>query len=106
MCAAKDRIYLFGGSVNDKATSVAFSYNPASQAWEKLADMPTARTASFACVSSDGLIYVIGGMANSMPLNCVEVYDADSGTWIKKSGMIVKRWDAGCGYSDGKIYVF
>ncbi len=60
------KIYVIGGSVHDKklgrdvATSLVEVYDPATNRWEKRADMPTERGATDAVVV-EGKIYVIGG---------------------------------------------
>ena len=60
------KIYVIGGSVHDKklgrdvATSLVEVYDPATDRWEKRADMPTERGATHAVVI-DSKIYVIGG---------------------------------------------
>ncbi|MXY27340.1 hypothetical protein F4Y59_04140 [Candidatus Poribacteria bacterium] len=122
------KIYLFGGTLFENArgrkrenepgiwrgpfgTSVAEVYDPRTNTWERLADMPTARAHARAAVV-DGKIYVIGGYAgidnrgeNLRFPKVTEVYDPQTDTWERKQDMLVARRSFGIGVVAGKIYV-
>ncbi|XP_055350096.1 kelch-like protein 17 [Paramacrobiotus metropolitanus] len=109
MVATNDRLYVFGGTTKSGENLIAlnsvFYYDPAVDAWNKLADMPTARRWCSACVGLNGVIYVIGGYSDGDNGRCVEAYETSNDRWLKKSDMISNRCGAGCAYVDGKIYV-
>ncbi|XP_055347726.1 kelch-like protein 12 [Paramacrobiotus metropolitanus] len=108
MVASRDRVYTFGGCSEPEAdhpVNSTFCYNPETDAWSKLADMPTARSFCSACVGPNGYIYVIGGENSGEALRCVEAYDPTSGQWLKKRDTINEHCAAGYAYVDGKIYV-
>jgi N-acetylneuraminic acid mutarotase len=77
-------------------------------AWTTLADMPTARMAAAAATSSsDGKIYVFGGIDTGDGLTTVEAYDSRDDTWVPRASMPTARWGlAAAEGPDHKIYVF
>ncbi|XP_055354674.1 kelch-like protein diablo [Paramacrobiotus metropolitanus] len=98
--ACGGRLYMFGGKMLSsrtdtyQATASAYCYDPASDAWKKLAPMPTARSHCRACVGHDGRIYVTGGYIGgdfNQTIDCVEAYDVQTNQWQSKRAMIVAR---------------
>ena len=79
-------------------------YDPATDAWEKRADMPGPRqTAGLGVV--DGKIYVIGGwLPGDVGLSTVEVYDPAMDKWERKSDMPTARPAFGVSVVGGRIY--
>lgn len=80
------RIYLFGGSEYSVAngfelipSTLATLYEPASQTWLPVANMPTAKaTRGFA---KDGMIYLLGGDRYMTPMSVFEQYDPRHDSW-------------------------
>ncbi len=115
------KVYLIGGSVYDKAKRdrgifgplgipTVEVYDTQTNAWQRVADMPTSRHAAKAAVVN-GTIYVFGGShgeANALlrkyPVN-VEAYNPRTNTWIQKQDMPVPRVDFDIGVVDGKIHL-
>lgn len=85
------RIYVFGGSGLNGAATTVFSdrfqyYDIASDTWNPLPDMPTAREAKGKIVNDK--LYVIGGF-NGTPSRLINVYDLKTNLWIDKYTMPV-----------------
>ena len=112
----ESKIYLIGGTLfeNDRDGPFGMSlmevYDPQTNTWKRLADMPTARTGSRAAVV-DGKIYVLAGKmskddqaVNFKTWKVVEMYDPQTDTWVRKQGMFLRRASFGIGVVAGKIY--
>ena len=109
------KIYLIGGTPFQNrrgpyGLSTVEVYDPKTNRWEQVADMPTPRTSTETAVIN-GTIYVCGGYngidnraANLKFLDIVEAYDPQKDTWTKKQGMSVARIDFGMAAVAGKIY--
>lgn len=109
------KIYLIGGTPFQNrrgpyGLSTVEMYDPKTNRWEQVADMPTPRTSTETAVIN-GTIYVCGGYngidnraANLKFLDVVEAYDPQKDTWTKKQGMSVARIDFGMAAVTGKIY--
>jgi hypothetical protein len=102
------RLYVFGGSTSafSGAVSNAGVYDPVTNQWRALSDMPAARGGACAC-QAGGMIYVIGGMdSEGNSLGSVDVYDPNGGSWVGITDMQTRRDNPGCAGIDGKVYVF
>ena len=109
------KIYLIGGTPFQNrrgpyGLSTVEVYDPKTNSWEQVADMPTPRTSTETAVVN-GTIYVCGGYngidnraVNLKFLDIVEAYDPQTDTWTRKQGMSVSRVDFGVGAVAGKIY--
>ena len=121
------KIYLIGGTLFEHARGVRRDpgpgiwrgpfgmslmevYDPETDAWQKLADMPTIRAGAKTAVV-DGKIYVMGGYAgkdnqgvNFKFLKAVEMYDPQTDTWVRKQDLSIPRIQFGVGVVAGKIY--
>ena len=109
------KIYLIGGTPFQNrrgpyGLSTVEVYDPKTNSWEQVADMPTSRTKAKTAVVN-GTIYVCGGyngadnrLVNLKFLDIVEAYDPQTDTWTRKQGMSVSRVDFGMGVVAGKIY--
>ena len=85
-------------------------YDPETNTWQRLADIPTARSEPMTAVV-DGNIYVLAGYigkdnrgVNIKNLKAVEVYDPQIDTWVRKQDMPIPRTQFGTGVIAGKIY--
>lgn len=109
------KIYLIGGTPFQNrrgpyGLSTVEVYDPKTNSWEQVADMPTPRTSAEVAVVN-GTIYVCGGyngidnrLVNLKFLDVVEAYDPQNDTWARKQGMSGGRVDFGMGVVAGKIY--
>ncbi|MCE2415928.1 hypothetical protein J4G07_18250 [Candidatus Poribacteria bacterium] len=85
-------------------------YDPETNTWERLTDMPTVRSDAKAAVVA-GRIYVLAGRVgkdnrhvNLTTLKVVEMYDPETDTWVRKQDMSRRRAAFGIGVVAGKIY--
>ena len=110
------KIYLIGGTLFENEQDGPFGmslvevYDPETNTWQRVADMPTARTGTRAAVV-DGKIYVLAGKAakdnqavNFKTWKVVEMYDPQTDTWVRKQNMSRRRASFGIGVVAGKIY--
>jgi N-acetylneuraminic acid mutarotase len=101
------KIYVFGGDPGGGTTlGTSYEYDPASNAWQTKADLPTPRMRHSAC-AINGKIYVIGGTPHNHGddvLATVEEYDPATDTWTRKADMPTPRHSLTTSVVDGKIY--
>ena len=121
------KIYVIGGTLFEHARGVLREpgpgiwrgpfgmslvevYDPETNTWQRLADMPTVRAGAKTAVV-DGKIYVMGGYAgkdnhgkNFKILKVVEMYDPQTDTWVRKQDLPIRRMQFGVGVVAGKIY--
>ena len=114
-------IYVIGGwngnvEGNDPEAETALPtvevYNPATDQWKKVADLPTPR-ARYAAAMVDGKIYVFGGRRVvdrrgkkvKKTLKSVEVYDPAADAWEQKADAPVARYRTAAAVIKGKIYI-
>ena len=109
------KIYLIGGTPLQNrrgpyGLSTVEVYDPKTNSWEQVADMPTPRASTETAVIN-GTIYVCGGyngadnrLVNLKFLDIVEAYDPQTDTWVRKQGMSIPRKQFGVGVVAGKIY--
>jgi N-acetylneuraminic acid mutarotase len=94
------------GGANTVFLNSVETYNPATNAWSTLANMPTAR--AFLCGAAvNGLFYAIGGAnTNSgQRLNANEAYNPAMNSWATMAFMPTPRSNVACGTINGMIYV-
>jgi len=86
------------------SNSLAFAEEP-SQGWERLADMPEARSEMESAVI-DEKIYVMGGLSNTESItNSVFIFDTTDESWSIGTPMTLELHHAGAASYDGKLYV-
>ncbi|MBI4419300.1 MAG: hypothetical protein HY560_00600, partial [Gemmatimonadetes bacterium] len=100
-------IYVFGGLV-DPATGVsestAWAYNPKTNSWRTLANLPAPRSALAAAVNGLGLAYAIGGDVDGVPVNTTFRYDPVADRWTQVASMGTPRQGLGAATAaDGRI---
>ena len=114
-----NKIYTFGGYtyVNNgqtgnvqTASNAAQVYDPATNTWAILPNLPTARYHP-GCAVLNNKIYVLGGYvtpANSAPtvLGTNEEYDPTAGTYATRANMKTPRWRVGAASLFNNIYTF
>ena len=120
-CVVDGKIFVIGGSLQlewdeygDLSLSTVEMYDPETDTWEGMANMPTVRSNVSVSVV-DGKIYAIGGSKTkkyqvprgfgheSEELPTVEMYDPATDTWTQKADMPTPRKTKTC-VVDGKIY--
>ncbi|MBN7768885.1 hypothetical protein KUV44_00300 [Marinobacter daepoensis] len=101
-------IYVFGGSTAPFSGAVnnAAVYSPASNSWQALPPMPTARGGATA-QSINGQLVVVGGMAaDGASLAVVEAYNPSTGQWNTLPSMQIRRDNPGSAVLNNELYVF
>ncbi len=104
------KIYTFGGangsggSNGSGALNICEVFDPVTNIWSSLPEMPTPRWRSCA-VLLNGKVYVMGGY-NSGVVNTVEIYDTLTNAWSEgDTESFCARSDFAAEVIDGKIYV-
>ena len=118
------KIYLIGGSLFENVKlkpgkrlqgpfglSMVEVYDPQTNKWRSVADMPTPRTSARAAVVNS-IIYVFGGYngKDNLGVNLnfpvvVEAYDPATDTWTRKGDMPFSRVEFDLGVVAGKVYL-
>jgi N-acetylneuraminic acid mutarotase len=107
-----NKIYAIGGSnlysLNPSKTIYSTNevYAPLTNAWTKLAPLPTPVTANTSTVGLNGKIYVVGGLSASGVSNLVQIYDIASNTWALGTPIPTPRFYAYAGVLSGQVVVF
>lgn len=106
----RGRLYVAGGFRDSAGLSGPgnglFRYDPATNRWRRLANMPTARGALAAAVS-DGRLFAVGGSDSSgKDSKAVEIYNFKTGRWRKGRPLRVARNHLAAAAAGGSIYVF
>lgn len=105
MAAADDRIWLAGGYTGRlqvaEATRRLDAYDPATDAWTAMPDMPGRRAAGF-LVALDGRLHVVGGIGDAP--DRMWIYDVAAGAWSDAPGP-TPREHLGAAASGGRVYV-
>ncbi|MGG7440084.1 Kelch repeat-containing protein [Chryseobacterium arthrosphaerae] len=100
-----DKIYVFGGSGLNGAPiySDQFQYyDIASDTWNPLPDMPTAKETKGKIVNNK--LYVIGGF-NGTSSNLIDVFDLDTNRWTHQYKMPVGVSGHSLAVADSKIFI-
>jgi N-acetylneuraminic acid mutarotase len=104
------RIYVLGGLVpglgGAGATATAEVYDPTSDRWAAIADMPAPRHHLMAA-AVDGYVYAIGGFDETgfNPVDTVWRYDPASDTWETRAGLPAPVGAGAAAVADGTIYL-
>lgn len=99
-------VYLIGGAREGAATPRVDVYDPESDLWTQLADMPAPRAGHAAAVL-DGRIHVFGGRGAdlSQTLSDHLVYDIAGNRWEAAEGLPAARTDAAAAVLGDRIYL-
>lgn len=101
----QERLYLFGGGNQSAPLPGSEVFDPTTNQWRVLANMPSERLGARAVVLGDR-IYVIGGVdRNGAPSARVDVYDPAANTWSLFGALQTPRGAAAVGNLGGRIYV-
>ncbi|TYC68123.1 hypothetical protein EH183_40310 [Streptomyces sp. CB01881] len=79
MASLDGRVLVFGGRPDDGATptAAAFAFDPATDRWTAVTDMPGPRDEEGAAVGPDGAVYLVGGTRGSTESTLGTVPDVD-----------------------------
>ena len=110
------KIYVLGGEVVDpdtdadedgtSATGRVDVYDPATDSWQQMAAMPTAKYAHTAAIL-DGKIYVTGGYdSDGQGKNGCDAYDPVTNTWTTIASLSEPRGHHASAVVNGKLCVF
>ena len=101
------KIYIAGGlDQGSKATTHAYRYDPATDSWERIADLPAARHHMPLAVVHDTL-YAVGGLAGS-PFQgqaTLWAYSRDLNRWFARAPMPISRGASAAAEVDGQLVV-
>jgi len=73
-----NKIYLFGGSNSDGFSNRLYEFNPQTNTWTRLPDMPEAKQTNGEIIN--GVLYIFGGYAGSTS-NRIDSYNIQDLTW-------------------------
>ena len=103
---ADGRLFAIGGRKGSVNLDAVEAYDPATNSWETLAPMPTAR-GGMAIGTIDGSIHTAGGedlqALSTYPQH--EVFDTATGTWSTAPDLPTKRHGVAGAVVDGRWYV-
>ena len=100
-------IYIPGGRRSgDPAdiSNVFERYDPRTESWERLPDLPQPRSA-YALAALEGKLYLLGGWDGSSYRREVFEYDPDQNTWQERAPMPTARAYADAAVVEGSIFV-
>lgn len=96
-------VYVFGGRTFQAITDTANRYDPGTDSWVPLQNMPNGPDSRlFAQYGGNGKIYVMGGTTGGS-LN--RIYDIATNTWSSGAQIPGSLVHAGHAYSNGRIFV-
>jgi len=102
------KIYVIGGfPTHYSVTSAVERYDPTTDTWTRMADMPSARCGHATCAYGEK-IFVFGGVtpdAYSQARNNIYVYDTKTDTWAEKGPMPYANALCGVAVVDDLIYL-
>ena len=107
VAGADGRIYVLGGYNPSNQGSAVDAYDPGSNAWSTVTDLPAAGSEFAVTAGRDGRIYVLGGYDSSSNVSAqAEVYDPASNLWTTLPPLPTPLVDAAAATGpDGRIYV-
>jgi N-acetylneuraminic acid mutarotase len=73
-----DKIYIFGGANDSGSSNRLYEFDPATDQWARLPDMPEAKSTGGIVV--DGTLYVFGGYTGTTSTR-IDAYDIENQTW-------------------------
>jgi N-acetylneuraminic acid mutarotase len=102
--ALGERIYLLGGR-EFQETTVAWVFDPETETYEQIADLPTPQN-GLSAVAFNDRVWAVGGMnAFGIAVPKLRYHDAESDAWVEMQPMLTARRDAVAVFHDGRLYV-
>lgn len=97
------KLYVAGGFRNGGSSALVDVYDPDTNMWTPLADLPATR--DHACGGAvGGDLVVAGGRTQGSPQTDTWAFDPGSNAWTPRAGMPTARAGMGCGIIDGVLY--
>jgi len=110
------KIYVFGGSNDNEYSKRLYEYNPITDTWVQLQDMPEAKETKGTIV--DGVLYVFGGRSEMGSSDRIDAYNIQNASWtslgtmpieisqyaVTKSGLLI--WIVGSAQDGNLIAVY
>jgi N-acetylneuraminic acid mutarotase len=102
-----DLMYVVGGQNNGKSVAYAARYDPKTDHWEALPDLPE-RKEHCAAAGIDGIVYIVGGRVDGITTFQPKSYAFDPKTmqWSDRAPIITPRGGLAGGVLGKKLYVF
>ncbi|GMH38717.1 hypothetical protein BSKO_06601 [Bryopsis sp. KO-2023] len=98
------RMYVMGGMSEEwEGRGFFYFFHPDSGRWERLADLPTPRSA-VGLVECDGKIVAVGGRTEESSLMVVEIYDPELNRWFEGPCLKHRRAFHSTVVCDGSIF--
>jgi N-acetylneuraminic acid mutarotase len=100
-------VYVIGGRREGVSVADASTYDPVTETWSSIADLPEARD-HMAIGAVDGRILVVGGRDGSTisaHTDRVDVYEPNSDTWVSAAPMPTSRAGMAAGVLGGHLFV-
>jgi len=94
-----DKIYIFGGGTDSEYSNRLYEFDPATESWTRLADMPEAINTNGVVV--DGVLYTFGGY-NGDVSSAIHAYDIYEDTW-ENVGLMTYPISANSVTTDGEL---
>jgi len=86
------KIFVFGGNVEiHRPLSQVEMYNPVTDTWTILNNMPTAREA-FSATTIEGKFYIIGGEYGERPAAEILAFDPELPSSVNPAGKLSTTW--------------
>ena len=103
---AGGKLYVAGG-FRGSAVDDFSAYDPATDRWTVLADLPVAAD-HLVAGAIDGIVYAAGGRGGSIASHRprLDAYDPAIGRWSARASMPTSRAGAAAAVLDGRLYVF
>lgn len=103
-----ERLYVIGGFTTGflslwNPVDSAYRYDPATDTWEELAPMPTARGA-LGVATVGGKLYAVGGIGEQGNSDAVEAYDPSTNTWSSKAPLPTPRDHLAVAVAQDRLY--
>ncbi|RMF56788.1 MAG: T9SS C-terminal target domain-containing protein [Calditrichaeota bacterium] len=104
--AFQGKLYLFGGRNHNNIISAVEMYDPGSNQWVVVSQLPTPRE-GLSAVVVDSVIWVIGGASAQVNYDIVEIYDPQNNSWSTlPEHLLVPRVASVAAVINNMIYVF
>lgn len=102
--SANGKLYVMGGwrVFGEQASDAVYEYDPASERWRSVANMPFPRAAGAAASDSRGTIYVVGGVGPEPEVALA--YDLASHEWRRIASIAEPREHLAAAAVDGRIF--
>ena len=97
-----DKIYLFGGGNSSGYSNRLYEFDPLTNNWTSLPDMPEAKQTNGEII--DGILYVFGGYSGSVSKR-IDAYDIQNSTWTYKGDLPIGISTHATAKSDKNIWI-